>query len=102
MTRECLCRVLAELLHPFAQYVHVYVQIASCLRGCHTPLPDQPHRLELELPAEPSSLHRKPPASSNTLSRCPRNRQQRTPRENPASTQRSIERASIMANTSST
>src|SRR5208337_2877676 len=52
------------------------VQVLRCLRIRDPAIPDQPHRLKLELPRKPSSLHDSPPAPSKHLTRCLRYRVQ--------------------------
>src|SRR5205823_6374740 len=53
-----------------------HLQVFGCLRVRDPAIPDQPHRLKLELPRKPSSLHDSPPVPSKHLTRCLRNRVQ--------------------------
>ena len=61
MTGEGLLRIGRLLAHPFAQHVHMQVQITGRLRHRNAPFPDQLNSLELELPAELASLHQNSP-----------------------------------------
>src|SRR6266566_1484123 len=54
----------------------MHLQAFGCLRVRDPAIPDQPHRLKLELPRKPSSLHDSPPVPSKHLTRCLRNRVQ--------------------------
>ena len=75
MAGERQHRLATEFLHPLAQHVLVYVQIARGLRHRPPALLDQLHRLNLALAAELSSrCHPTPPVSCSTLTRCLRNR----------------------------
>jgi hypothetical protein len=50
------------LLHTFAQHVLMNAKVAACLRYRYPALPDELHRLDLELSTELPSLHDPPPA----------------------------------------
>src|SRR5580692_10072789 len=58
---ECLLRIVAKCLHPIAQMRRMHLQVFGCQCVRDAAIPDQAHRLKLELPSKPSSLHVSPP-----------------------------------------